>query len=97
MYKILKDKDNNLILVINPQNDEPDGPMLICDGGDTALLFHDWGNSLRLKELSSDASQELMNASNIEVVEMSGGDIAREYTAPVKIVRDVKTLVKRCG
>ena len=97
MYKILKDKDNNLILVINPQNDEPDGPMLICDGGDTALLFHDWGNSLRLKELSCDASQELMNASNIEVVEMSGGDIAREYTAPVKIVRDVKTLVKRCG
>ena len=97
MYKILKDKDNNLILVINPQNDEPDGPMLIYDGGDTALLFHDWGNSLRLKELSSDASQELMNASNIEVVEMSGGDIAREYTAPVKIVRDVKTLVKRCG
>ena len=91
MYKILKDKDNNLILVINPQNDEPDGPMLICDGGDTALLFHDWGNSLRLKELSSDASQELMNASNIEVVEMSGGDIAREYTAPVKIVRDVKS------
>ncbi len=93
MYKILKDKDNNLILVINPQNDEPDGPMLICDGGDTALLFHDWGNSLRLKELSSDASQELMNASNIEVVEMSGGDIAREYTAPVKIVRDVKSLM----
>ena len=93
MYKILKDKDNNLTLVINPQNDEPDGPMLICDGGDTALLFHDWGNSLRLKELSSDASQELMNASNIEVVEMSGGDIAREYTAPVKIVRDVKSLM----
>lgn len=93
MYKILKDKDNNLILVINPQNDEPDGPMLICDGGDTALLFHDWGNSLRLKELSSDASQELMNASNIEVVEMSGGDIAREYTAPVKIVRDVKSMI----
>ena len=93
MYKILKEKDNNLILVINPQNDEPDGPMLICDGGDTALLFHDWGNSLRLKELSSDASQELMNASNIEVVEMSGGDIAREYTAPVKIVRDVKSLI----
>lgn len=93
MYKILKDKDNNLILVINPQNDEPDGPMLICDGGDTALLFHDWDNSLRLKELSSDASQELMNASNIEVVEMSGGDIAREYTAPVKIVRDVKSLI----
>ena len=93
MYKILKDKDNNLILVINPQNDEPDGPMLICDGSDTALLFHDWGNSLRLKELSSDASQELMNASNIEVVEMSGGDIAREYTAPVKIVRDVKSLI----
>lgn len=93
MYKILKDKDNNLTLVINPQNDEPDGPMLICDGGDTALLFHDWGNSLRLKELSIDASQELMNASNIEVVEMSGGDIAREYTAPVKIVRDVKSLM----
>lgn len=93
MYKILKDKDNNLILVINPQNDEPDGPMLICDGGDTALLFHDWGNSLRLKELSSDASQELMNASNISVFEVADGQSVREYTAPVKIVRDVKSLM----
>lgn len=93
MYKILKDKDNHLILVINPQNDEPDGPMLICDGGDTALLFHDWDNSLRINALSSDASQELMNASHISVFEVVDGQPVREYTAPIRHVRDVKSLM----
>ena len=93
MYRILKHPDNDLILVIDPQASEPDGPMLICDGGDTALLFHSWTNSIKLKDLSSETSDELKNAKTIYVFEMSDGQFVREYTAPIRIVRDVKSLM----
>lgn len=93
MYKILKHPDNDLILVIDPQTSEPDGPMLICDGGDTALLFHSWTNAVRLNNLAPEASTDLMNANVIYVFEVADGQFIREYTAPVRHVRDVKSLM----
>lgn len=72
---------------------EPDGPMFIYDGGDTALLFRDWGSNIRLNGISSETTSELLNAKIIYVVEMSEDDIARGYAAPVRIVRDVKSLM----
>jgi len=93
MYKILKNQDNDLLLVIEPQDCEPDGPMFIYDGGDTALLFRDWDSNIRLNAISPETTPELMNAKTIYVVEMSGDAIAREYAAPVRIVRDVKSMM----
>ena len=93
MYQILKDKDNDLLLVIEPQDCEPDGPMFIYDGGDTALLFRDWFSNVRLNGISPETSPELLNAKVIHVVEMAGDDIAREYAAPIRIVRDVKSMM----
>jgi len=93
MYKILKNQDNDLLLVIEPQDCEPDGPMFIYDGGDTALLFRDWDSNIRLNAISPETTPELMNVKTIYVVEMSGDAIAREYAAPVRIVRDVKSMM----
>ena len=93
MYQILQDPDNDLLLVIEPQDCEPDGPMFIYDGGDTALLFRDWGSNVRLNDISPETGPELLNAKIIYVVEMSGDDIAREYAVPIRIVRDVKSLM----
>ena len=92
MYQIYQDKDNDLILVIEPQDCEPDGPMFIYDGGDTALLFRDWTSNIRLNGISLDARQELMNANMIFVVEKAD-DIARKYAAPIRHVRNVKSLM----
>lgn len=72
---------------------EPDGPMLICDGGDTALLFHSWTNAVKLKNLSSQTSAELKNAKTIYVFEVADGQFIREYTAPIKVVRDVMSMM----
>jgi len=93
MYRILKDKDNDLLLVIEPQDCEPDGPMFIYDGGDTALLFRDWFSNIRLNGIGTDAREQLLNASVIYVLEKSGDAIAREYAAPIRIVRNVKALM----
>ena len=93
MYRILQDPDNDLLLVIEPQDCEPDGPMFIYDGGDTALLFRDWGSNVRLNDISPETGPELLNAKVIYVVEMAGDAIAREYIAPIRIVRDVKSMM----
>lgn len=93
MFKILQDLDKDLLLVIERQDCEPDGPMFIYDGGDTALLFRDWFSNVRLNGINSETGPELLNAKVIYVVEMAGDDIAREYTAPIRIVRDVKSMM----
>ena len=93
MYQILKNNNNDLALIIDAQDTEPDGPMLICDGGDTALLFRDWFSNVRLNGISPETGPELLNAKVIYVVEMAGDTITREYTAPIRIVRDVKSMM----
>ena len=67
MYQILQDPDNDLLLVIEPQDCEPDGPMFIYDGGDTALLFRDWFSNIRLNDICSDAREQLLSAPVIYV------------------------------
>ena len=91
-YKILQNKEK-LLLVIEPQPCDPDGPMFIYDGGDTALLFRDWGSNIRLNDLSEQARPVLQDADEIYVIEMQGGEILRDYIAPIRIVRDVKSLI----
>ena len=93
MFQILQDPDKDLLLVIEPQDCEPDGPMFIYDGGDTALLFRDWFSNIRLNGISPETSSELLNAKVIYVLEKSGDDITREYAAPIRIVRNVKSLM----
>ena len=92
MYKILK-KDNDLALMIEQQPMAPDGPMFIYDGSDTALLFRCWGSHLRLRGLGEPSSSLLKAAAEITVLETQGGAVVRRYTAPVRIVRDVKSLM----
>ena len=93
MYSILQSKDGELVLIIEPQDCAPDGPMFIYDGGDTALLFRDWFSNVKLQSVGTAARQPLVEAKEIHVLEKSGDDIVRDYIAPVRIVHDVKSLM----
>lgn len=93
MYQILNNNNNDLALIIDAQDTEPDGPMLICDGGDTALLFRDWGSNLRLRDISPETADELLNAPSILVKEVCGNNIVREYAARIRKVKNVKSMM----
>ena len=86
-------RDDELLLVIPPQPEAPDGPMLIYDGGDTALLFRDWGSNIRLRAIGNIVRPLLKAAKEIRVRETDGGEVLRDYTARVRIVRDVKSMM----
>ena len=93
MYSIKQSKEGDLLLIIEPQACDPDFPLFIYDGGDTALLFRDWGSTIRLGSISMQARAALRKADEIYVVEMKGDNICRDYFAPIRIVRDVKSLI----
>lgn len=93
MYSIKQSKEGDLLLIIEPQSCDPNCPLFIYDGGDTALLFRDWSSTLRLGSLSELVRPALKNADEIYVVEMQGDDIYRDYFAPIRHVRDVKSLM----
>ena len=93
MYSIKQSKDGDLLLIIEPQACDPDFPLFVYDGGDTALLFRDWGSTIRLGSISMQARAALRKADEIYVVEMKGDNICRDYFAPIRIVRDVKSLI----
>ena len=73
----------------------PNEPMFIYDGGDIALLFRDWDSNVRLNNISEDARPILMDAEEIYVVEIQGEDILNDYYAPIRIVKDVKSLIAK--
>ena len=79
--------------MIEPQTLSANDPMFIYDGGDTALLFRDWDSNVRLNHISEEARPILMQAEDIYVVEVQGEDIISDYYAPIRIVRDVKSLI----
>lgn len=93
MYSIIQSNDGDLLLLIEPQPSAPDGPLFIYDGGDTALLFRDWDSSLRLKSISEPARPVLKAAKDIYVIEVENDDVVRDYFAPIRIVRDVKSMI----
>ena len=92
MYQIFQ-KDDELLLVINSQPCDPDGPMFIYDGGDTALLFRNWDSNLRLNNLSEQTRSALQNADEILVIEKQDECVIRTYIASIRFVRNVKSLI----
>lgn len=93
MYSIFKNDEGELVLMINVQPVDPDGPLFMYDGGDLAVLFRDWGSTLAIPDLAENVRPMLKEAQEIRVIEAEGEDIVRDYVARVRIVRDVKCMI----
>ncbi|MBO7044823.1 MAG: hypothetical protein J6W38_00490 [Prevotella sp.] len=93
MYQICQHKNGDLLLVIEPQMSDPEDPMFIFDGGDTALLFRNWDSNLRLNNLSEQTRSALQNADEILVIEKQDECVIRTYIASIRFVRNVKSLI----
>jgi len=93
MYQICQHKNGDLLLVIEPQMSDPEDPMFIYDGGDTALLFRNWDSNLRLNNLSEQTRSALQNADEILVIEKQDECVIRTYIASIRFVRSVKSLI----
>lgn len=93
-YDILQNDEGEILIIINSREGGPENPRFVYDGGATALLYRTKENAVVFENVAREARLPLKSVSSMLIVEVEDEDVAREYTVPVRIVKDVKSLVK---
>ena len=92
-YSMLENAKGEIMIMVDGLCDNLDNPRLIYDGGDIALLYQSPESSRCLKNLSPRAQERLKFVSEVLIVEIEDDDVVREYSIPVRMVRNVKNLI----
>ncbi len=93
-YEILQNAAGEILIMIKQRRGGPENPRFVYDGGETALLYRSRESSVFLGGINVDARHPLKSADEILVAEIDGDEVAREYVAPVRIIRDLKMVLK---
>ena len=92
-YSILQNAKGEIMLMMDARVGEPDKPRFIYDGTDEALLYRSPESSVAFRKIAESAHDPIKNVSEVLVVEIFNDDVLREYTAPVRLVKDVNKLI----
>ncbi len=93
-YDILQNEQGEILIIINARAGGPENPRFVYDGSETALLYRSKSSAVIFQNIAADARMPLKSVSSMLIVEVEDEDVAREYTVPVRVVKDVKTLIK---
>ena len=93
-YDILQNEAGDILIIINSRAGGPENPRFVYDGGETALLYRTKDCAVIFESIAKDARMPLKSVSSMLIVEVEKEDVAREYEVPVRIVKDVKSLIK---
>lgn len=93
-YDILQNDAGDILIIINSRAGGPENPRFVYDGGATALLYRTKDCAVVFKSVAKEARLPLKSVSTMLIVEVEGDDVEREYEVPVRIVKDVKALIK---
>ena len=89
-YDILQNEEGDILIIINSRAGGPENPRFVYDGGATALLYRTKDSAVVFENVAL----PLKSVSSMLIVEVENEDVAREYVVPVRIVKDVKALIK---
>ncbi|MBR6356132.1 MAG: hypothetical protein IKR92_04690 [Alphaproteobacteria bacterium] len=92
-YSILQNAKGEIGIFMDSRVGGPVNPKFVYDGGDTALLYRSQESSIAFRHISPGARSPLKSVSEILVVEIEDDDVEREYIVPVRLVKDVKSLI----
>ncbi len=93
-FDILQNEEGEILIIIDSFAGGPENPRFVYDGGKTALLYRTKDRAVIFHEIPNGAHIPLKSVSSLLIVEVENDDVAREYTVPVRIVKDVKTYLK---
>ncbi len=93
-YDILQNAEGEILIMINHRRGGPENPRFVYDGGNNALLYRSRESSVMLEAIDERARSPLRMADEILLVELDGDEVAREYMVPVRLVRNLETLIK---
>ena len=91
-YDMLQNEAGEILILINYQNTEPDGPRIVYDGGEKALLYRSRESAFMLNNINLEARVPLSQVDEVLVVEIQDDDVAREYKVPVRLVKNLDAL-----
>lgn len=93
-YDILQNEAGEILIIIDSRAGGPENPRFVYDGSETALLYRSKENAVIFNDIAVSARLPLKSVSSMLIVEVENEDVAREYVVPVRIVKDVKSLIK---
>lgn len=93
MYEILQNAAGEILIMIKQRRGGPENPRFVYDGGDTALLYRSRESSVFLGNINESARQPLKSVDEVLIAELDGDEVAREYVVPVRLIRDLKTVL----
>ena len=95
-YDILQNEEGDILIIINSRAGGPENPRFVYDGGATAFLYRTKDSAVLYENVAKQAAFRLplKSVSSMLIVEVENEDVAREYVVPVRIVKDVKALIK---
>lgn len=91
-YTILQNEHGEIMVMIDARESEPDDPRFIYDGK-MALLFRNFDSSIAFRNIDPEAHEALRGIDEVLVIEVLNDDVAREYIAPIRRVKDVSALI----
>lgn len=92
-YSILQNARGEIMIMMNAREGAPENPRFIYDGKDTALLYRNQNSSISLPNIDAGARAPLKSTTEVLVVETANDEVVREYVVPVRLVKDVNSLI----
>ena len=93
-FDIFQNDEGEILIMINTFAGGPENPRFVYDGGETALLYRNKERAIVFRKIPKGARIPLKSVRSMLIVEVEDKDVAREYTVPVRLVKDIKTYLK---
>ncbi len=96
MCEIVKNALGEILIIIGKKAGGPENPRFIFDGSDEALFYRSKDSSVHLMDISPEAANAIKDVNEILIVELDDNEeVAREYMVPLRLVSDIKNLLKK--
>ena len=92
-YDILQNDRGDILIILSQRNGGPENPLFIYDGSQYALLYRSHESTVYFDDIAPEARTPLKSVSSMKIVEIENDDVVREYSVPVRLVKNVKALM----
>ena len=83
-YDVLQNKDNDILIIMDAVDVEPNEPYFVCKGNGKATLYYADDKIIILNNLSKRSETELLDTKKVLIVEVDDEEIVREHYVSVK-------------
>ena len=92
-YDILQNDKGEILIILQQRNGGAENPLFVYDGSQYALLYRSHESTVYFDDIAEEARLPLKSVPEMQIVEIKDDEVIREYKAPVRIVRDVRSLM----